>query len=386
MVSNPNPLKGPQPGSTYTGSHYTKTRPSKSSVDIEELVFRIRKSAAIRLERQQAMLDGVTLAAEQVQDKRLELAEKKSADADDSLATFLVVFALESTLAGPVLVGLTKRIVYPLLRTNLAFRLLPRSDSGKALTRLPDFTKNGDFGLEEMMGFYHQSIETMIEEAPGAITIPFIKAKREAGGSPEPLGLGSTPGVAITEQVQSTASNTRGIVMIQHAEFEKRVRQGQLQGRALEDLLGLVSLEKVSLEDQTTSLRTGYAQLFEVLIWSRLLGFRFDRKNPFASLPKLVGGTLGASIDGIPEALYAYWHGRFAESIKSWSQRAAGQPDSRGGRIVPIKESLATETPRQRQVYLVREYLLYADRDLHHLFPDSALRLRPDPPPPIPKK
>ena len=87
------------------------------SVLVEAWVLQIRQSCHVQLARVEAYLDAVVLAAEQVQDKRIEQLETpKEVTGWEYFGNVLLTLFLESTLPGKFLVAASKAIFTPILR------------------------------------------------------------------------------------------------------------------------------------------------------------------------------------------------------------------------------------------------------------------------------
>src|SRR5262245_53771459 len=108
-----------------------------SALQAEFAAVLVRESAIVEAERIQAVIDGVTLAGEQVQDVRLKLLENGPEVSTSMMVLDLFVFfALESTIAGKVLSAVTKGLLNRVLRSRAALELLPKSPYGRELRDL----------------------------------------------------------------------------------------------------------------------------------------------------------------------------------------------------------------------------------------------------------
>ena len=108
------------------GASQNTKEPLSQPAEIEVAVGAIRQSATEQVERIQAYVDGAILAVEQVQDKRLSLLKKQlEATASDALFAGAMTALLESSIAGKILVSITRGIVKPMLQTNFVFQLIP---------------------------------------------------------------------------------------------------------------------------------------------------------------------------------------------------------------------------------------------------------------------
>ncbi|MCV0388010.1 MAG: hypothetical protein K5821_16780, partial [Nitrobacter sp.] len=113
----------------------------------ERLVLLIRESAAVEEARLDILLDASILAAEQVQDVRLNVLETPAEVTGWQLwSQAAVVFLLESNLVGKALNTLTRAIVGKAVRTNTLFLALPKSESGKELAFFAKYVYGGARG------------------------------------------------------------------------------------------------------------------------------------------------------------------------------------------------------------------------------------------------
>lgn len=325
------------PSSDFSGENYSQL--------IEDLVFLIRQSCYIQLARVDAYLDGVVLAAEQVQDVRIRLQETKSEVTSWGQFFFdiLLIGALESTVAGKVITKFTKLIFTPVLRQNKIFMALPKSADGVALKKqaerlarmnAPDRGAHSKIrnnilqkgavgpGLEALgrkdVQLYHASLEALIRgtEATQTNLIAAAKAINEGRTRAKPtsaLSLGATDsaGVAILAAAQHYASLTRLGIQVRHARFEALARGQKVMPADLAPIIDAFGWEEIELD--LNDIRCRYMLLFEAVIWARLYGFDYEKKTPH--LPVIAG-----KFDGIPKNLSDYWLNRFGSSVDAWNE------------------------------------------------------------------
>lgn len=370
----------------------------------EDLVFLIRQSCYVQLARVDAYLNGVTLAAEQVQDKRIQLLETPpEVSGWEFFGNILLTFTLESTLGGKLLAAVTKRIFTPILRQNFVFMALPKSPYGVELKRqaqrlarmnapppvrvsggpgrpsVPILRTGreseavtistvlqkgaGGPGLEalgrENVQIYNASLEAIVQgtERAQVNLAAAAKATREAIQRPGPapaLSLGATDssGVTILAAAQHYASLTRLGVQVRHARFERLVRGQALLPADLAVLADIFEWEDLELDISgqriscnLSDIRARYKILFEAVIWVRLYGFDATRKTPTLYVNK-------AEFAGIPKALSDYWRKRFAISIDAWNEatrRFAGR---------------FTDLPEQNQAFFLQAYFWAISKEL----------------------
>lgn len=331
------------PSSDFSGENYSQLT--------EDLVFLIRQSCYIQLARVDAYLDGVVLAAEQVQDVRIRLQETKSEVTSWGQFFFdiLLIGALESTVAGKVITKLTKLIFTPILRQNIIFMALPKSVDGVTLKKqaerlarmnAPDrgsFSKirnnilqkgAGGPGLEalgrkgkekeEIIKLYHASLEALIQGTEAAQTnlVAAAKAINEGRTKTQPipapsLGATDSAGVTILAAAQHYASLTRLGIQVRHARFEALVRGQKVMPADLASIIDAFGWEEIELD--LNDIRCRYMLLFEAVIWARLYGFDYEQKTPHLTLN-------AEEFKGIPKNLCDYWLKRFGSSVDAWNE------------------------------------------------------------------
>lgn len=99
------------------------TNNDQTQQQINALVSYIRSSEIHQLERIQLIVDSVILAAEQVQDKRIDLLEQPpEVTGSQLLIDFGITFLLESPIAGIILQNIVRKMALPLARRYIAAR------------------------------------------------------------------------------------------------------------------------------------------------------------------------------------------------------------------------------------------------------------------------
>ena len=342
---------------------------------VEELVLQIRQSCYVELARVEAYLDAVVLAAEQVQDKRIEQLETpKEVTGWEFFGNVLLTFFLESTLPGKLLAGASKAIFTRILRQNAVFRLLPRSPYGDELLKdaqrlarlrrqtvgpakiipgtggvpsriviaeptpgferkqISEILKMGARGPgldalgRENVALYHWSLEALIRgsdrtqqnlTAAAHATREAIQRERPRAGPN--LEASDSAGVAIVGAAQQYAALTRLGIQATHARFEQMVRGGEF----LPEDLPLVAksfdwdpfefeIDGQRISGNLAEIRARYRGVVEAFIWANLYGFDAERATPKFFVNQ-------AAFDGVPKAFPAYWVRRFATNVDDWN-------------------------------------------------------------------
>lgn len=379
------------PSLDFSGENYSQL--------IEDLVFLIRQSCYIQLARVDAYLDGVVLAAEQVQDTRIRLLETPpEVTGWEFFGNILLTFMLESTIGGRFLADVTKRFFTPILRQNEIFMALPKPADSVALKQqvekltrmsIPDrgsfskirnniLPKSADkTGLQvlgpENVQLYHASLEALIQGTEAAQTnlAAAAKAIREGWQQPKPtsppsLGATDSTGVAILAAAQHYASLTRLGIQVRHARIEALVRGQKVIPADLVSITDAFGWEDLELDlngrkimCDLSDIRCRYKLLFEAVIWARLYSFDYNQKMPHLFQNK-------AEFEGIPANLSNYWLKRFGPSVDTWNETQETFPGS------------FYEAHPSNQIRYLREYFWEITKKLPHLRKDQLTqRIKP---------
>jgi hypothetical protein len=317
----PNPLN---PASATAMTLSRSTWGNKSTPEqIEEAAAFIRQSAARQMESLQTIMDSATLAAEQVQDKRLEVLEQgPEVTALDIFWDFALTFILESPLPGKLLRGITQKWLLPRVRSNLgakeyALRTIAlRGSKLRALGRLSDVEGLSAARLAKEIPILQQVTKILdgigSEGGADAYLVALAKAAREVSPKERksaPLHLPSdTPGVAILDLAQAQASTQRLSIQIEHSMFELWVRTGQIP---IETVYQVLKWEPTEVDGRLISLaeiKDVNKLYFELLIWTLLL---YDR--PFTGKP-VTAPRQSFTLKGyVQPSLIDYWLQRFLD-------------------------------------------------------------------------
>jgi hypothetical protein len=267
--------------------------------------------------------DAVILAAEQIQDHRLSTLETAEVEVSDFLVSVLITFALESTLAGRLLSGITFKIMASVMSSPALMESLPvmmveqtvRTSKSKVrdLTYLIDGTKkslqsNASKVVEEYY-IYSKTVFAMSNSATEQ-NLAAVAKSAYAGGQKFPrlpiLPATDSPSVAIIEAVQRYASIQRITILSELSMLEAAVRLDIL------DIHAVNQFTKSELTEEETEImnslfRNRYKRLFEAVIWAKMLGF--DTKNA----PKIKRGAIENEIERVSTGRKIYFMMRFID-------------------------------------------------------------------------
>jgi hypothetical protein len=330
-----------------TGAQAT-TLAQVSSYDalVEHLVLLIRQSAAVQEARADVLLDGAVLAAEQVQDVRLNVLETPAQVSGWSIwAEVALTFLLESNIPGKVLSELSRRIVGQLVKTNTVFLALPKSISGRELAATAKALSGGSMsrvlqqglpvlklpGLssKDALKLYHSSIQLFVTKGSDGYTEflnAAIKAANEKRKAPkpstaDPIPVSDSAAVEVLSAAQDYARASRLGIRFRHAALESYVRRGA-EPNSLAIVAEAVGWDPLTDEGKEremlslTAARNKYRLLLEALIWSRMYDFR-EAPPSQTSNPMILQNQ--DSFQGISDELQQYWRGRFQEAADQYA-------------------------------------------------------------------
>ncbi|HXG95494.1 MAG TPA: hypothetical protein VNJ06_00120 [Gemmatimonadales bacterium] len=296
---------------------------SPGSEAIEETTALIRQSAIRQIECAQTIMDGAILAAEQVQDKRLELLEQgPEVSGFDVFIDFALTFILESPLAGKIFQTITTKMLLPRVRANQvaqakALRVLALKPGARlpgGFLAVPERIVASQLAkrVKDLHKFERLLIETGSEEGPYPYMVAFAKAMKQAGEKerrPAPLLEPSdTPGVAILDLAQQHLSKERLAIQIEHSMFELWVRTGQM---SVEEARNTVQRESIEASGKLFSLaeiKDRFKRHFELLIWTFLL-YERPLTGKAITTPRQTFTLTGY----VQPSLIAYWMKRFID-------------------------------------------------------------------------
>ena len=340
---------------------------------VERIVLLMRESAAVQEARSDILLDAAVLAAEQVQDVRLNVLETPAEVSGWEIWTEIAIgFLIDSKLPGKIVSSLTRKIVGKAVKTNTLFFALPKSESGETLAYAAKNLFKGSgrnvlrHGLpaikvpglsdKDALSLYHASIQLFVTEGSktyedilnAAVKAANAKRKAPTPRQNDPLPVSDSASVAILSAAQDYARASRLGIRIRHAALETYVRRGaQPPDLALvAETVGWDGLDDKEQQSELQSLaaaRDKYRLLLEALIWARLYDFREAPPSP-ASKPPLLANQ--DKFDGPKEALQRYWRGRFQALADQFAT-------SRGATVVPGD---ATQSLRLRRYFAAINY------------------------------
>jgi len=296
----------------------------RNQADVERLVAKVRLSAALQTERIQAVVDGAALAAEQVQDKRLDLLEKDPEVTFDDVV-FDLLWSLCLQGVGKALVPIFESIGRELVQVAAWYGHNPRSLIGSSLAVLGRLAGQ-EFGSDwkslqvnpEQMIRYNEYVREALTDIVGEKTgekgrealMTVAEFKRKVPKvNLEPT---DTPSVTMLQAAQTYAANQRAIITLHHTGFETILRSNP-DPYTLADLATVVRREP--LVDDTMAIRDRHKILFEAVIWTLIFGFD---QNTHITAQSGLSGYGQIKLPGVQTPLLNYWRRRFARAIEKW--------------------------------------------------------------------
>ena len=286
----------------------------------ERAIAFIRQSAAKQVESIQAIMDGATLAGEQVQDKRLELLERgPEVTGLGILWEFALTFVLESNLVGKSLRFLTRKILTPRIQTHITaknytlrtFALRTKPSDVRIIPHMLTAQKlaNELRNLNNVLRFLDI---VGSDNGPMDYADPMIKAIRAAASRSESAPIqrepSDTPGVMILDLAQAYASSQRLSIQIEHSLFEVWVRTGLM---SVDEVYESMTWESMMMDGQPISLaeiKDQYKRYFELLIWTLLL-YERPLTGKHVTTPRQSFTLVGY----VQPSLISYWIKRFID-------------------------------------------------------------------------
>jgi hypothetical protein len=299
------------------GTSAAAARPRGAAEGQEALIFRIRAARAAQVERVQAVGDAAVLAAEQVQDQRLDLLEKgPEVELSDVIFDALVGLALMGV--GKALVPVAQSISRELAKSMTWYASNGKNPRfarllGAGLRSIEPELANARLDAADIKRRHQQVRElltTKIGEGLGQLGERAGDAAKEgvsSGVKRVELEATDSPGVAMLGAAQSYVSQQRYALELFHGGFEAIVRSG---AAGPGDLAGIEAAATPEvLDQQVVEIRDRHKLLFEAAIWVRL--FNFDgqiKAGPFGRL----------DFGGLPRPLQRYLRRRFARTVERW--------------------------------------------------------------------
>lgn len=300
-----------------------------------ELLRRIAKSRRRQEVYLQTIGDSVLLAAQQVQDKRLELLEQEpEITGTEVFFDIMLAVVFSSAVSGKLLKSFAKKLLDPIARTPLAFKILPKTERGLKFFNEIAGSQLGKVGTKEvtkeflekadLSGLYKNVVFEVAETAANSIRqIPkkFQKTVEQA-----PLIVGDSAGVGIMNLVQIFVRDKIASINLSHDYLKIAVQEGVMDDDATNELLQFLDgniKETIKEENYSLGAIKGKFMLFyESCIWLMLIEPTYG-KEISGNFVRIVDGT-GKDVD---ERLIKYWVNRFFhpesefESFKQYADR-----------------------------------------------------------------
>ncbi|MFF8939190.1 hypothetical protein ACF08O_31625 [Streptomyces paradoxus] len=255
---------------------------------IEAAIRALRTAAATDQLRLQAICNSMHQAAEQVQDKRIELLEDGPEVTLRQVVMDIVVgFLLEAPVVGHLASKLAKDILLPRVRMNLASqelalrtlalpRVNPRIQMRTVLSPTSDlFRRSADTLYKDIKSLrrYQAVLEVTVKRGEDIMSYAtaLIKAKRGAReeSAKKALPPTDTPGVAVRATVDAWRRREAYGLEIANAMFEEAVRTGTLELDA-EAMIGLTERAVIDMDDFSQGLER-CKRATELVVWVILL-------------------------------------------------------------------------------------------------------------------
>ena len=276
---------------------------------VDPVVADLSYQTAFYLEAVQAMVDGVTLGAEQVQDKRIEFLEVgPSTDPEAAILLFALTLVLEGTVGPAVAALATRTVMRPMMQaTAKAISFQSKRDLGVMAYNIRLYRSMGrGFRSSAASGRYSpdQSGEllAMAGEVEGVAAklrndlrgsradTRFIRrvlnkvttftqnnlvaatkggiAVLNAPGSPQALDTGSTAGVEARAAAMASASKLRLTVAATHEALEVELRR---PGITVSQASKILDEYRVGEAFDLAHIRENFQLATEAMIWAKLL-------------------------------------------------------------------------------------------------------------------
>jgi hypothetical protein len=260
-----------------------------------ELLRLVSASRNAQLAGITTLRDAALLAVEQVQDARIRMLEQPSAirASQDALFDLMIGYVVTPIVARPVS-QLVKGILDALLRTRLAFRILPKSALGAAVTARISYSLVDRKNLttrflegaqpDSIRRLYRDDHYSLLSDMYGK-TVDAAGAVREIFGGDGELSADDSGGVRVLAAVLHTANTQQQAVCYLHDLFELWTREEVLtkeQGSNLAEVLRIGLASQPSTHDLLVY-RDHLRIHLEGLIWTLLLWDELDSSaNPIA--------------------------------------------------------------------------------------------------------
>lgn len=336
--------------------------------EVDLLVAELRYQTAFHLEVVQAMMDGVTLGAEQVQDKRLEFLEVgPTTDSNTVILTIVLTLVLEGTVGPAIASLLTRTALRPVMRStakaifamekrtalrNLRLYRQTATSKGSAamfarglsseqrvnlILEAQKLNAAADVIKQDLRGKVGSS-KSILEPLEQIITfiqdhlVPAVKAGRDVinlPGTSKPLQVGNSLGVSVTAAAMASASRLRLTVAATHEALELEIRRPNIKLGEVDTIL-----DDYRIDDQVdlATIRDTFQLATEAMIWAHLLIDEDIRQKIRNRSGKIAPGDRGVEASSaffgstitplsVPadEKYREYLLVRFAKDIERWS-------------------------------------------------------------------
>jgi hypothetical protein len=293
--------------STSTGQKQPGSDQKLSPEIVDLAVAELRYQTGYYLEAVQAMMDGVTLGAEQVQDKRLEFLELgPTTDPSTEILTFVLTLVLEGTV-GPAVASLVVRnLLGPIMRsTSKAILSIQKRSAFRRLRLYRDIAERRGTQALLAKGLSSEQRVNLILEAQRLKTasdtlkqdlrgkvgssksiseplnaiisftennlVPAVKAfkaVRDLPGSSKPLQTEDSPGVSVLGAAMASASRFRLTIVATHEALEAEIRRPDVKSNEVDAILDDYGLEG---QVELGQIRDSVQLATEAMIWALLL-------------------------------------------------------------------------------------------------------------------
>ncbi|MFC4775199.1 hypothetical protein ACFO9Q_00190 [Paenibacillus sp. GCM10023252] len=308
-----------------------------SAQDVEAAVAYIEQAFHIQMERQQIIVDAALLAAEQVQDKRIEVLEQgKNVTIEDVLFELLSVYLWEVGIIGHVLTPLIKEVTSVICAKTLVWEAvydrLPKTDYGAQLIGMARAEKDSQTVIRSIIqdhvsstkrfasedyAMFAKSVTDIVTKAPDTAASQVKSAIKNwkqlaAKVKGSSLKTTDTPNVALLKAAQSYVSRNRTALAFQKSHIIAVLRAGQPYTRKeLKDFLTVFQWEELP---PASFIRDQYQLALEVVIWAQL--YRFKPNDP-ASPEVLINS---GEIRGVNRKIVDYWIIRFKDVLEPYDK------------------------------------------------------------------
>lgn len=375
-------------------------------------VAELRYRTALYLEFVQAMMDGVTLGAEQVQDKRLEFSQEVP---ETGLGAEIFIFALtlilEGTIGPAIAAAATAVVLAPLMKSaarafNIAtgrneslkyllFRRQANALSNEAMrsenpslssadrvrkildaqrlnlaadqikSTAPQQRSQSIATVNALINFTRDNLVALTKSSVAVANVPGASAPSSASND--------TASVAIRGAAMASASQLRLTVRAIHEAIETNLRDPSMTKDTADQLLTDYWIEGPCQYDV---LRDSYQLTTEAMIWGRILFPGMDagapsitdirkglvRGNPNYPLileqDPNIGGPGFGRVPGMSDAATNYLAARFSDEISRWALESnAHGPHELGPQVAPRPTGWWESLPQRSKIDFLVQYL-----------------------------